>query len=158
MIILPAVGVSASEPRSAETRASYGRNHGKMVDRAGNEFTMIAGAVRCCTASGRWILIDDARHEPINLSINHRASGRNLVIKYPSSMQVVSLSANPDEHFARAGIDAGASVGLSSAVFWCARNGVRVSCNRLRQFRGNFFIQGWMVAPGAAIEEGTVPN
>ncbi len=82
---------------------------------------IVAGVIRPTIAAGTdsvtWSWIADVDHTTLNMLPTVTASGSQqyITINYPSSYKVITLLVGPDEQLAKFGIQAGASVGVSSA-------------------------------------------
>jgi len=83
------------------------------------KYKVVAGVLRQATAGGGWALLDDASHKPVNCAgpITVDANG-DLKVEYGFTASNISgFVVGVDERFAALGIQVGASVGNSFAIF-----------------------------------------
>lgn len=90
-----------------------------ILGNSGKTYKMVAGVLRQTTAGGGWALIDDANHKPVNCTgaISVDTDG-NLKVEYGfTAVNKSGFVVGVDETFAELGIQVGASVGNSFAIF-----------------------------------------
>lgn len=95
------------------------QNMGLMWGNGGKQYKWVAGALRQTTAGGGWALIDDANHKPVNCTgaITVDTNG-DLKVEYGfTSSNISGFLVGVDETFAELGVQVGASVGNSLAIF-----------------------------------------
>lgn len=95
------------------------QNMGLMWGNGGKQYKWVAGTLRQTTAGGGWSLINDANHKPVNCAgpITVDANG-DLKVEYGFTASNISgFLVGVDETFAELGIQVGASVGNSFAIF-----------------------------------------
>lgn len=83
------------------------------------KYKVVAGVLRQATAGGGWALLDDANHKPVNCAgpITIDSDG-NLKVEYGFTASNKSgFVVGCDETFSELGINVGASVGNSFAIF-----------------------------------------
>ena len=85
---------------------------GKLTD--GKKYQFLAAAIR--NSGGGWAFINDADHEPVGFTgISTLPDGRIRLDHSVGAVEVGSLLVVPDETYAKQGLVAGCSVGLSSS-------------------------------------------
>lgn len=92
---------------------------GAIMGNAGISYKIVAGVLRQTTAGGGWELLDDANHTPVNCAgpITVDAGG-DLKVEYGfTAVDKSGFLVGVDETFAELGIQVGASVGNSFAIF-----------------------------------------
>lgn len=95
------------------------QNMGLMWGNGGKQYKWVAGVLRQTTAGGGWALLDDANHKPVNCAgpITVDANG-DLKVEYGfTAVNKSGFVVGVDERFAELGIQVGASVGNSFAIF-----------------------------------------
>lgn len=77
----------------------------------------VAGVIRC-PVGGKWGVIEDEGHAPLNIKKVYLA-GNRVVVEYTfTAKKVISLMASPDEYYTQMGVSCGASVGRTSAAVY----------------------------------------
>ena len=92
---------------------------GLMWGNGGKQYKWVAGVLRQTTAGGGWALLDDANHKPVNCAgpITVDTNG-DLKVEYGFTASNKSgFVVGCDETFSELGINVGASVGNSFAIF-----------------------------------------
>lgn len=106
----------------------------------------IYGTIR--NSGGTWSVISDSEHEPKNVTsvtvVNGSSSSGWVEVGFPLSTKVGTFLVVPDETCARAGIIAGASVGMDKAVIYFSQNGSPISPNSISNTNANFWFYGVM--------------
>lgn len=84
---------------------------------AGPNLRFVAGVIRC-PVGGKWGVIEDEGHAPLNIKKVYLA-GNRVVVEYSfTAKKVISLMASPDEYYTQMGVSCGASVGRTSAAVY----------------------------------------
>lgn len=78
----------------------------------GKRYKIVSGAIRYM--GGSWQLISDANHTPVNIASVTTPNTYTIRVTYSFTAKTVgSLTTTPDETYVKAGINFGASVGLT---------------------------------------------
>lgn len=84
---------------------------------SGSKYKAIACVIRQDSIGSGWYLINDTGHKPVGVSSVAADAGGTLTISFNfTASRIGALNITPDEGFAAAGLDVGASVGLSNAT------------------------------------------
>lgn len=110
----------------------------------GDTYMKLSAALR--NKGTGWLVIDDANHEPLGITIG-AVTSTSIEVLFPAAVQVCDLVVGPDETFARPPYSAafGASVGLNRAVIEGTVAGAPFDPLTWSNSLANIWLTGWML-------------